>query len=1677
MNTKVLIIEDSNTDYEIIVREIKKTISLADFCKTDNKSDYINCLQSFNPEIIISDYSLPSFTGLDAIEILKESNINIPLIIVTGSQNEDIAVECMKAGAIDYVLKDNIKRIGNSIVNALKQQAELLKKLEIEKKLIESENSYKTIFNSTLEAIFIHNIETSLIIDLNESALKMFGYEDKNLLINSETGLLSASIDLYTEKYAQELIKKSINEGVQIFEWLAKKKNNELFWVEVSLKVAEINGIKRVLAVVRDISERKKSQNQLIKLNNCLANLGTSYEENIEQLTGIFGELLGASCTLYNRITDGMLCSIGQWNTPPDYSPIDKPDGHICYDVILKNSNKMFIVRDLQNTHYYSTDPNVKPYKLLTYIGKSVECEGESLGSLCAVFQEDIVPTIEHEQFITIIATAIGMQENRRKARKLLIESEERYRTLFSIAPTGIILEDENGIILEANDMICKSSGYLREELINHSVKAFIKPEFHYIVEENIKKILLGNTLIQEVESINKDGSSHNVELYEKRVLLPNGKQGILSISNYITERKNAEKLVIKERDNLNNILHSSPIAMLVIDEEKSISYANPASEDLFNKKKEELIDKKCGEIIDCYNRFFEKSECGKGIACKNCLININIENALNEFKEFKDFESELTVLVDESIVNKWLKVSIKPLLLNDRKSIILAMSDITELKSAFKQIKDNEEKLLTLINATPDSICFKDEMGRWITANDSILKVFDLEKAEYYFKTDVELAEYTSDIFKESFKNCAESDENAYLKKNASRSEEIIPDSSGNLKYFDVIKIPLFNQDNTKKGLVVFGRDITDMKRAKDELNCMLDRIEKQKNLIAELSISPFQSNGSINEFSYIITENIAKTFGISQVSIWLLDDDSEKLTCSDLYNNLKQTHIENNPINRNEHKNEFKAFLNSKYIDANNPINDERTKGLSEKYLIPLNIKSLLDASIIVSGKTMGIVCFEYINKEHKWESDEINFACQIADIIAIAIQNREKIASQNIIKKNEQRLKGLLRISQSKFDTIQELLDLALEEAVLLTNSKIGFIYHYDEETKLFKRNSWSKNVLKECDINASENTRSYYLDNIGFWGEAIRQRKPIIDNNFQLSDELKKGYPSGHSVLYNFLGIPVFIDNKIVATVGVANKDGNYDDTDIMQLKLMMDTVWKIVQRKNDEEKIRQLSMGIEQSPAIIIITDKKGKIEYVNPIFLKITGYTSIEIIGKNIREELPKTIEKEEFKDLWDKFSNEKEWQGEFLSKKKNGELYWVSTIISPIKNEKNETTHYIGVGEDISERKKMISELIEAKEKAEQVSLLKSRLLANMSHEIRTPLNGILGFAELMKDDIEDESYQMMAETIHSSGTRLMHTLNSILDLSLIETDSSKLDLHKKDLNLLSKESFNLFVAMAKKKDLLLISEISYDNMFAILDENLVNKILNNLINNAIKFTKEGKITIKTIYHIIDNKEFACVEVHDTGIGIDKKHLNLIFEEFRQASEGTSRAYEGTGLGLNISLRFAKLMGGNITVESQLNKGSVFTLWLPAVDHEVITENNLKQNKTEKITFPNSKNKKVLVVEDDEDSRKLVKFILKNFCDLSIVDSAEAALKNIDLIKYDAILMDISLKAGINGMEAVKYIREKSINNKTPIAAFTANAMTGHKEEYLKAGCTHYISKPFMKADLLNLLNKMLNF
>ncbi len=245
-----------------------------------------------------------------------------------------------------------------------------------------------------------------------------------------------------------------------------------------------------------------------------------------------------------------------------------------------------------------------------------------------------------------------------------------------------------------------------------------------------------------------------------------------------------------------------------------------------------------------------------------------------------------------------------------------------------------------------------------------------------------------------------------------------------------------------------------------------------------------------------------------------------------------------------------------------------------------------------------------------------------------------NTERKRAEDENRRNEARLESLLKISQYRADSTQELLDFALEEAIALTNSKIGYVYFYDETKKEFILNTWSKEVMKQCTI--AEPQTVYHLDKTGIWGEAVRQAKPIIVNDFQATHPLKKGYPEGHAPLYKYMTVPVFSDDRIVGVVGVANKETDYDFSDVRQLTLLMDSVWKIFERKQTEEALREseqryrsLFESMDEGFALCeMIYDLQGKpIDFrylvVNPAFGKLTGLPVDQLVGRTVKEVIP----------------------------------------------------------------------------------------------------------------------------------------------------------------------------------------------------------------------------------------------------------------------------------------------------------------------------------------------------------------------------------------------------------------------------------------------------------------------
>jgi PAS domain S-box-containing protein len=627
----------------------------------------------------------------------------------------------------------------------------------------------------------------------------------------------------------------------------------------------------------------------------------------------------------------------------------------------------------------------------------------------------------------------------------------------------------------------------------------------------------------------------------------------------------------------------------------------------------------------------------------------------------------------------------------------------------------------------------------------------------------------------------------------------------------------------------------------------------------------------------------------------------------------------------------------------------------------------------------------------------------------------------------------------------------------------------------------------------------------------------------------------------------------------------------------------------------EKEVQKLSAGIEQSPSAIIITDTKGNIEYVNPGFEQITGYSKEEVKGikaEFIKASLAKENEEER---LWETLNAGKEWKSIIQNKKKNGEHFWEKATISPIKDEQGNITNFLAIKEDITlqkkaedrikylkefnelvlntmskgllvedkegkiifsnpafrelsgysdedligrpwhklvnndineetrdkianrkfanketlevkimhksgeaipvyisynniekdkqfdgsivsftdirELKKKEEELKRAKEKAEESDRLKSEFLANMSHEIRTPMNGIMGFTRLLKQEgPSDDAWEHYIDIIYQSSNQLLRVINDIVDYSKIQAGQYELEENEIHLNALMEELKELFDEEKKtmnkdKIDITLSIPEQQEDKIIIADHGKIKQIFSNLLDNALKFTLKGEIEIG---FFIENS-YVNFFVSDTGIGISEKDQHIIFERFRQVDSSTSRNYGGTGLGLTICKTLVELMDGDITLESEEEKGTTFYFKIPFVEKQLSYPQQKVQTK-DSFKWPQ---KTILVVEDDYTSYLYFENLLEP-TSVNILH-AESASKAWELFyneKVDLILMDIRLE-GENGLDLTQRIRK--IDQTTPIIAQTAYALSDDRKKCMDAGCDDYITKPIESDALFEKIDQFL--
>lgn len=510
----------------------------------------------------------------------------------------------------------------------------------------------------------------------------------------------------------------------------------------------------------------------------------------------------------------------------------------------------------------------------------------------------------------------------------------------------------------------------------------------------------------------------------------------------------------------------------------------------------------------------------------------------------------------------------------------------------------------------------------------------------------------------------------------------------------------------------------------------------------------------------------------------------------------------------------------------------------------------------------------------------------------------------------------------------------------------------------------------------------------------------------------------------------------------------------------------------LQYQSNEARFRAVS---EAAPLGIFVTDSNGNFIYSNHQFQKISGQSADESLGSGWLRAIPPEDRERVATSWYTATKTATPFEETYRYQRTDGSIAWCSVKAATI-NSTDTVSGWVGTVEDITEQRRADAEIRAAQQAAESAMHAKSQFLANMSHEIRTPLTAMLGFAESLREELQSSPEQLHSvDIILSNGKHLLTIINEILDLSKIDSGSLTIERTTFSLVRLVEEVRTMFAPRIAEKALSFSVLYDWPLPQAVETDPLrLKQVLINMLSNAIKFTEKGWIELTVRFN--PTTQHLSFSVTDSGIGIAPEQLGVLFQPFCQANESITRKYGGSGLGLSISQRLIRALGGDISVTSTPGVGSTFEFWITphvAKDEVLIASIPEEQSKEPSLHPVSSFSGRVLFADDALDNRRLVHHLLQKVgVSPMLVEDGQQAINAALAEPFDLILLDVQMPH-VDGLTAARRLREAGI--KTPIVALSAGAMTTDVLNAINAGCSMHLSKPFTKDSFIEMLSKFL--
>ncbi|WP_445634970.1 histidine kinase [Nostoc sp. DSM 114161] len=722
---------------------------------------------------------------------------------------------------------------------------------------------------------------------------------------------------------------------------------------------------------------------------------------------------------------------------------------------------------------------------------------------------------------------------------------------------------------------------------------------------------------------------------------------------------------------------------------------------------------------------------------------------------------------------------------------------------------------------------------------------------------------------------------------------------------------------------------------------------------------------------------------------------------------------------------------------------------------------------------------------------------------------------VAARNITEHNEaqeglqireggrrKQSQTLVKLARSK--TFQQgNLNAAIREitetaAATLSVERVGVWLYNQERSKM--------ECIDLYDANTKEHSFGSSLFKINYpaYFQALEQERSIaIDDarNDIRTQELSQSYLSVFGIT-SLLDAPIWLEGRLVGVVchehiGEGRQWTLEEETFAGSIADFVALAMEANQRNAAQEALRQSEAQFraifERSSIGIALIDMKAQIVDINVTLCEILGYSREELYGKRftnyvctqkgdleiykqlvsqIRTDLEKTSKVEVKEQPADRHRIEMERR----CPHKDGSLVWTHISVSVIPDSDGQPEFFLAMIEDITERKQTELKLRASQEAAEAASRAKSEFLATMSHELRTPLNAIMGLSQLLQQEIVgslNEKQKEYINCIYTSGEQLLAVINDILDLSKVEAGKEELLLLPLSVSEICNYAISTVRDGALEKGLQLTYEIDPEADTCIADERRIKQMLLNLLANAVKFTPSGEVSL-VVKKLPQGMKFI---VSDTGIGIDSSQFQFLFEPFKQLDSKLNRQYEGTGLGLALTRKLARLHGGDVTVTSTLGEGSQFTLFLPNrlhLEDEADEGENCTVSTLPSLAIP--QNKTILLVEDEQNTGIVLKDYLQTISyEVKWVNSNDDFLKQVQILKPDLILLDVQLVGDASGWDLLNILRQEPYLQDLQVIIMGFGELSEEKISLVQAGANDYLVKPIRVFQLESMLMQYL--